>query len=487
VLSAISDYRSRWNEQREQVCLATHRDGSQSQRLLDLRMACLDRRRSEVEGVLAMFAEADASLVSKSAVVLSGMSDSAVCTGSQSFVDAPPLPDDAGVRSAVLSAGNSLALGRAELLGARFDEVQLRLDEVPAVARSHSPVAADFSLLEARLQEELGAYSVAAQGFRKAYLLALEARDVDLAVQSAARAASLYGERLKLAEDSLWWRGLARAEMSRADVSMPLREIDVLMSEARLDLQAGRYRECRDRALEAKKIADRLGAAVPAYSALLIESMIGNAALGLGDYDSAHQTYVELLPRAEAALGAAHPRLSQLRSNHAQILQYLGQVDAGIDEAKRALQIAESNFGENHATTFAARLTLAIALDSAERDAEAVPAYLEALASGRAAMGDSHPDLVYVLNGLAQSLVELDRHQEALVYSGEAVAMLDRAEMPEDLRVETLVGHARAARRVAPQLWRSIVSDARSRLASVENTDAADQYRKQLDAIEIGE
>ncbi len=94
-----------------------------------------------------------------------------------------------------------------------------------------------------------------------------------------------------------------------------------------------------------------------------------------------------------------------------------------------------------------------------------------------------HPDLVYVLNGIAQSLIELQRHAEAARYTHQALALIDRAELPDDLRVETLIGHARALRPVDAAASRRAAADARARLGRVENAEARTRYREQIDAI----
>ncbi|MBK7144333.1 MAG: serine/threonine protein kinase [Xanthomonadales bacterium] len=483
VLQRLADYGQDLHAQRSAVCRATHVQRTQSPALADLRNACLDRRHAEAAQLLAMFAEADAGLVGRSAQVLDGLSDSASCTTSQSMLERPALPVDARLRALVAHHGDELAAARAEMLAARVDAAAKRVAAVPAAALEYPPLAAEAALLDARIREERGEYEPASARYREAYVLALTARDALASVAAAARAAAVIGERLKQAEAAAWWRGLARAEMVRSGESMPLRELEVLFSEGRLALQAGRYEEYRGIAQAARGRIDALGEAAPVFESLQVESMLGNAALALGDYAEARRVYERLLPRAEAALGAEHPRLSQLRSNYAQILQYLGEFAAGIRESERALAIALANYGEQHATSHAALLTLAIALDSANRDAEAVPAYERALASGRAAFGENHPDLVYVLNGIAQSLIELQRHAEAARYTHQALALIDRAELPDDLRVETLIGHARALRPVDAAASRRAAADARARLGRVENAEARTRYREQIDAI----
>lgn len=483
-LKRFADYGLGLREQRTAVCRATHVLHTQSPMLMDLRNACLDRRHVEAARLLEMFAGADADLVGRTAQVLDGLSGSSSCASSQSMLERPPLPTDLDLRRLVSHHEGELAAARAEMLAADVDAAAARVAAVAPAALAYAPLAAEAALLDGRIREDRGQYQAAADRYRESYVLALHARDADSVVAAAAHAAAVTGERLKQADAAAWWRDVARAEMTRSGEAMPLRELEVLFSEGRLALQAGRYREYRDIAQRARERVVALGDAVPIYSALQVESMLGNAALALGDYAAARRVYQALLPRAEAALGVEHPRLSQLRSNYAQILQHLGEFDAGISESERALAIALANYGERHATSYAALLTLAIAFDSASRDAEAVPAYERALASARAAFGEHHPDLVYVLNGLAQSLNDLGRHTEATGYTRQALVLIDSAELPEDLRVETLIGHARA-------LWpndaagsRRVAADASARLERVENAEARARYRDQLDSLE---
>src|SRR5690606_31796811 len=54
-VAAIDGYAQGWIAAHQRACEATHVLGEQSARALDLRMRCLDRRRSELDALLARF------------------------------------------------------------------------------------------------------------------------------------------------------------------------------------------------------------------------------------------------------------------------------------------------------------------------------------------------------------------------------------------------------------------------------------------------
>ena len=64
----LASYSSEWKEMRTEACRATRVTGEQSERMLDLRMSCLDRRLTELEALTALFSdEADPDVVDNAA------------------------------------------------------------------------------------------------------------------------------------------------------------------------------------------------------------------------------------------------------------------------------------------------------------------------------------------------------------------------------------------------------------------------------------
>src|SRR5690606_4719336 len=76
----LDDYTQAWARQHRQACEATRLRGEQSEAILDLRMACLDRRLHEVEVVTATLANADAGVVENAVVAVNALGWLGACS-----------------------------------------------------------------------------------------------------------------------------------------------------------------------------------------------------------------------------------------------------------------------------------------------------------------------------------------------------------------------------------------------------------------------
>lgn len=77
-----------------EACQATHLRGEQSPALLDLRMACLQRRRTETRSLVDVLVDADAGVVENAAQAVAELPDLGPCADAATLLaaEAPRAP-----------------------------------------------------------------------------------------------------------------------------------------------------------------------------------------------------------------------------------------------------------------------------------------------------------------------------------------------------------------------------------------------------------
>lgn len=153
VSARLSDYGQRWQRMRRDVCEATHVRGLQSSELLDVRMACLDRRVSEMKALVSVLLRPDESVVEQavhSANALVALEECAALTAD----DRPyPEPTDALTRARIREQSSRLDQAKVLQQARRYREGSDIAEEVLVAARElgHPPLLADALIQAAEL------------------------------------------------------------------------------------------------------------------------------------------------------------------------------------------------------------------------------------------------------------------------------------------------------------------------------------------------
>src|SRR6185503_9110999 len=87
-------YAERWVAARTDACRATRVRGDQSERVLDLRMRCLDRRRDELGGLVTALIAAGPDVVGRSVDAAAGLAPVDACADIAALEAQPPRPAD---------------------------------------------------------------------------------------------------------------------------------------------------------------------------------------------------------------------------------------------------------------------------------------------------------------------------------------------------------------------------------------------------------
>lgn len=480
---ALERWTRQWAATHRDACRATHVSGEQSDRMLDLRMACLSRQRAALDALLSALDAPDDTTIAQASRAVSSLPPVSACSNLEALQKTALPPGDATSRRRLAAVEETLAAAEAQLRTGHYREGVADLESILAQARqlAHKP-------LEARVYHRLGTGQLRAGRLEEAeasFYSAIRAADAagDDRVRAEARIAlvKLIGRDRARAEEGARLVELAEGTLARLSQPAPYR--------ARLDetvgamlAQQGELDEAEKRFLSALELTRKhAGSEHPGIASIL--SSLGNLQLFRGDYaraldfferglaivESAHgpahpvtgahvdnigiaHWYLGDYARAivqhrravatlESALGKHHPKLGGPLTNLANALQMSGQLREAARIYRRALGIAREAFGVDHPTVSTIHLNLGSVRAELEEADRALEHFEKAMEIQKRVLGEKHADVGLSLTSIALVLSDLEKHRDAIEHFDRALAILEPALGPAhpDL-VEALVG-----------------------------------------------
>ena len=175
----LDGYTTRWAAMRTEACEATHVEGTQSAQLLDLRMACLNRRLHDVRAVVDILTAADADVVARAPASASELPPLEPCADNEALSAPVPRPNDRALAARVDKAQRTLAIVNALKDAGRYADARAQLAPLrtEATALGWRPLEGEVLLAAARLSAATGAYQDALELFKDAAVAAEAGRD----------------------------------------------------------------------------------------------------------------------------------------------------------------------------------------------------------------------------------------------------------------------------------------------------------------------
>jgi tetratricopeptide (TPR) repeat protein/predicted Ser/Thr protein kinase len=451
-----------WIAMHTEACEATLR-GEQSPARLDQRMACLERRRRELDALVDVLATADATVAERSVQAASSLTPASACADVGTLATESPTPDDESAAAAVDAArellGRAETLGRAGLLHDALDTC----DPIVAYAQALAwpPLRAEALTVRGRLRRMSGDYPQARADLEQAWETALEA-DHDRASADAAAELVVLASKANEYDDGLKWgrHALALARRIGRDDEP---EAFVHAGIGLLLLHRGDAEAAGVELREALRIREAVHGPTDVRTAESI-ARLGDLSVALGELETAIEHYQRAIEGMEAQLGPEHPSLvapvlnlgtayyqqrdvasaerefSRALGIHTRthvglhpdaitILTNLGNVDliredwaAAAGRYQRAHDIAIALFGPDHLQVGIALVNLGTVrreLGDLEGARAAFARTLELWEAG----APNNPALAYPLAGLGITLADLHEPARALPYLERAVEL----------------------------------------------------------------
>jgi len=411
VQPGLDRYAREWSQQRQAVCEAGRREAI-SRAVHDLRVACLDERRAELEGLVEVLRDADDAVVAQAADAVAGLGGVHRCADVEVRRDAPAQPVDAARLAEVLDA-----LGRAHALelAGRYAEGLESAREAARLADGLGDPAlvAEAGLRVGRLHERLGDYPDAEQALSRAAWLAVEVRHDEVAARAMIQLTGIVGYLQARRDDGLDWGRHAAAAVARADSDARER--------ARLSNNLGAV---HDRAGDLIRAREHYSRALAQLEGLTDDASrqerahtlnnLANTAARLGELPRAQTDLEAALALTEALRGLDHPQVAIMLANLANVELDRGSFDDAERHQRRALDIRERSLGADHPLVGSSLLNLGNVANAKGDALGALPLFERAVAVKTAALGADHHQTAIALNNLGDVLRDLGRVSEAI-------------------------------------------------------------------------
>lgn len=383
VEAALDRYAASWVEAHDEACVATRVRGEQSEAMLDLAMACLDRRRRELRAATDLLAEADGEVARNALRVATSPAGPSRCLD-RAALTAAVAPPAADAAAAVAGARNELAAARALRAGGKYREALVRSEQGLAAARQtgYAPVEAQALFEVAASSGRLGRRQELHDGLLAALSAAQAAGDDETVARSQVFlvvAALLRGE-LGAAHQ---WGDLSGGAVARLAGHGEL----AAQRELFLGMLATRENRHRDAAAH-YRASLALDPELDVNERAALANNLAIAAWRLGRRDEGLAQLQRAIDLYEGAYGPRYPQLVGLLVNRSDFLREDGRLGEAVAAGRRSLEVAEAALGGDHPDTAWALTCTAQALLELGRPAEAAPLLERAVAVREAAATD---------------------------------------------------------------------------------------------------
>jgi tetratricopeptide (TPR) repeat protein/predicted Ser/Thr protein kinase len=427
VAQQLDAYTRDWVNTRVDACEATHVRGDQSAALMDLRMACLDRRLQDVRALVDTFSTgATAEVVDSSVTAVAKLTPLDACADVAALQALVPPPADPVTRARVDIVRRMLAdAAAAEETGQYARGLGIATSAAEAARQvGHAPVLAEALHRLASLQERSGDASAARTMLERALLAAADAHDDRRSALIWADLIYVVGASLGRPADAMSLRSAAEASARRSGSNAGI-EAKLSSSLAVTAYSAGNYDEARAHGARALGLLEQARGAEHLDLAPLL-TMLGIVDYSRGALAEARAFHERALEIFERSLGPDHPKVAATLTNLGLVFQVQDQLDDSRRAHERALAIFERSLGADHPSVASSLTNLGLVLLSQGRGKEASAMHERALAIREQTLAAEHPDIAVSLSNLGGIHQAAGRYREALQLHERALAMREK-------------------------------------------------------------
>ncbi|MGA9521236.1 MAG: serine/threonine-protein kinase [Myxococcaceae bacterium] len=392
---ALDAYAGAWVAMRKDACAATRIRGEQSDEVLSLRMACLDRRLSSFQALTELFAKADGELVQQAVRAANALPDLDLCANVEALRAPVPPPEGVEAQARVEAVRKQIAEGQALYNAGRYQPgLELAKSAVESArALAYRPLEAEALELLAVLQTNMGNANDAEKTLHEAVWAAEAGRHDYIAASALAKSVGLAGLQSR-PDVGRHWAGHARAALERVG------------GDARIEAS----------------LLNGLG---------IIEFREGNM-------EAARESLEKALALRLKAYGPDHPEVATIHSNLSNVLVN-GHPREAIPHLEKSLAIIERTYGRDHPDTAGTLVNLGlIAFELLELN-QALEHFRRGLAVAEKGLGPEHPVMAVALGNIGSVLTLQARYEEAIANLRRAVSLYEAIAGPEHVDVARLL------------------------------------------------
>lgn len=422
----LDQWAAAWSQMYDDTCAATRVRAEQSEALLDLRMACLDRSLQRVNALVSVFrGRPEPGVVQRSADAVARVRGLADCANTRALLGAAA-PPPAHAQRAVKAVRDRLDhVGALAAAGLYRDGRREHPAIIDAARRTnYLPVLVEALVLAGRESHRAGDGQAAREYLLEATEVGPVAKDDERTAQAWALLAQVTSDLDGEHERGLVLARAARGFLLRAgEPALALAELGD--KEGRMLYELGRPDEAREAYENALALREKtLGPDDPRLAEPL--GMLGVLATTMGDARAGERSLLRAIELKERLVGSKHPELAPLLGNLASAYHSQKRYADSVALHRRVLAIEERAFGTNHPEVSITLGNLGNALESLERFDEAMELQRRALAIDRKALGSDHPSIAYSLTSIGRIHAARGETRQALELYREALDLRER-------------------------------------------------------------
>jgi serine/threonine-protein kinase len=451
----LDGYTSAWVKARADACEATRVRGEQSERLLDLRVVCLDDRLNELRSLTRELSQPDKAIVDGALDAARQLARLEPCADKRALEAVVPPPNDPKLRARVDALREKVAQARGL---ADVGKYQAARDLARSVADESAPLGyaalrAEALLVQLQAEDNLGLSKEAEHTLVEALPLAGEAHDdslmttlwstwlwlvssqsnrnadAELLIPGGEAAVRRVADRDPTAVID-WQRvlGDVYARAGRFTDAQRMFEKSLALDVKRSDrddnsvandlyrlaitfLRQGKADEARD--YFARTLTMKEKAFGPMHPEVAIaHNNLGESYALAGRFEEAHQQFEQALTIDEKMLGPMNPRVTAPLDGLGLCAMEQGRLDEAQRYLERELGVSVQAHGPDHPSLATPYMSLAKLLAKQHRLADARAAAARAVAVAEKGLGPDHPDVAEPL--LVEAQVDLEERQFAV-------------------------------------------------------------------------
>ncbi len=447
VLRSLDAYADGWARMYQESCEATHVHGAQPEPVLTLRMACLERHRQQLGGVVEALSQANDALVVQATEALETLPPLEDCADVETLQAGVSEQVDSGERQAVESLRRELARvctlsrdeGRAQESVQTFDAAVARARKLP-----YPSVLMEALLMRCRHGHPFNPHA-AVQACTETVWLAQSLRQDRVAVEASAQVLS-YQLGIGSPEMVDFWRDHATSAMARVkgDTRLEARLQHTLSHLLTMRGQGDQAREALARAVALTEAALQRaqGDVLRELSVLEDLSSYYHDSHQYARSLELHQRYTQLLARV---FGPNHPQVLSANVRQSRLMGLAGQMPQAValmeDTFSRADQVlaAGHSMRQTLLNSVFLRQFSAGLLTQAERTQALLWTQLEATTPSAA-----QPRLTWLVNA-SQLALKRGQYAQALRYAEQAMEQCKGLKLQHTHREAWAMSHAALA------------------------------------------
>ncbi len=447
VAALFDTYSDQWQAMRTEACEATHLRGEQSEQLLDLRMACLDRHLSAFQAMTTVLSDqVDGKVIDRAVSAAHGLRSLQRCADAEALKSVVPMPEDAETQRRIKQLSGKVYRAKALEIAGKHKQGLAEMKELVAEARSlaYPPVLAEALHYQGWFQSITGNAEGGEVLMSEALRLAALARDTELMTLIMSHRIFVLGFRLARYPEARQLGQVAQAMVELAGSGAIVRG-NLLANIAVALWSEGDYLAAKSHLEKALAIYEAAGIRdVPSVASALTN--LGNNLAKLGESELSGKQYQRALAISEKALGSHHPDVARDLCNLGANLSGQKKYDQALSHLRRAQKIFENAFAPDHLYVATVANNIGEIFNGKQEYPKAIPYCERALAIGRKNLTAMHPVHAYHQICLARAFLGLGRDQEA-------VKLLEAAVKIREQKGSSLSDRVAVRHLLAKALW----------------------------------